>query len=742
MDYLDYQEEINQKHQTIKLLEEERDTLIQNANALQTNQIVLEKEITRQKTNIANYEAELIELHKERKSCDEQIQKSQIQIESYEQQITQLNEDLKKVTVQCDEALQQLQQIQSRHEIEIKTLLQQLMNEKEKVNEINDENLLIINNKQNEIDLLNEKLNELEKQIQSNLQNHLSEVEQLNQQIESAKQAKDEDWEQTVKILQNEIDDLNKTLYEKEQNNKTDPKIEELNQYIIEQEQQYIKQFDTQEEKMKSLQNDIGLLNSQLLELQKNNDNQLLELAALQQELQQKNENCSQLTNQIEDLKQQQQKQVISQQTQQAQAGTNNNAAEKMVTISMKELLNWDKRSKDQQNQIKALSNEIQLLKNQQEEQLKLQNSKQMKSNLSLEGMVQRCQVLQQIVDETSQQNSKIASELNTSKLQNQQLKDDLNNSQQELKELRVIVSDKFRLEGELASAHIQISENKDLMKKFNELQSNYENKEEQLETTKKTLRQSEQLRNNLQIKLDEITIQYQKTSQELANVKQERDQKNIKQKDLEKLLQSQFQEYSSLESKYKESQINYEDMQSQVKILQKKYSHVTYQSVSQETEQLKEECRQKQKLILTLEESNKSLINDLQALRELQFRQKAPEAPLTKKERIVVESLSLRVQELELENKKIKETLCAKIVLLQNELEQKTNCINQIANQVTKQVPSLSEQNQLDKEDVKMIQQLKIKLNIQEILEKTLIENLQLRDQIKVLGTEINKRK
>ncbi|CAD8192424.1 unnamed protein product [Paramecium octaurelia] len=731
---MDYQEELNQKDQTIKLLEEEKNALIQNANELQTNQIALEKEITRQKTNIANYEAELIELHKERKSCDEQIQKSQIQIESYEQQITLLNEDLKKVTIQCDEALQQLQQIQSRHEIEIKTLLQQLANEKEKVNEINDENLLIINNKQNEIDLLIEKLNELEKQIQSNLQNHISEVEYFNQQIESAKQAKHDEWEKTVKLLQNEIADLNKTLSEKEQNNKPDPQIEELNSYIIEQEQQYIKQFDTQEEKIKSLQNEIALLNAQLLELQKNNENQLLELAALQQELQQKNESCSKLTNQIEDLKQQQQKQMISQQTQQAQSGSNANAADKMVTISMKDLLNWDKRSKDQQNQIKALSNEIQLLKNQQEEQLKLQNSKQMKSNLSLEGMVQKCQVLQQIVDETSQQNSKINSELNTFKLQNQQLKDDLNNSQQELKELRVIVSDKFRLEGELASAHIQISENKDLMKKFNELQSNYENTEEQLETTKKTLRQSEQLRNNLQIKLDEITMQYQKASQELTNVKQERDQKNIKQKDLEKLLQSQFQEYSNLESKYKESQINYEDMQSQIKILQKKYSH--------ETEQLKEECLQKQKLILTLEESNKSLINDLQALRELQFRQKAPEAPLTKKERIVVESLSLRVQELELENKKIKDALCAKIVLLQNELEQKTNCINQIANQVTKQVPSLSEQNQLDKEDVKMIQQLKKKLNIQEILEKTLIENLQLRDQIKVLGTEINKRK
>ncbi|CAD8106544.1 unnamed protein product [Paramecium primaurelia] len=727
---MDYQEELNQKDQTIKLLEEERNTLIQNTNELQTNQIVLEKEIIRQKTNIANYEAELIELHKERKSCDEQIQKSQIQIESYEQQITLLNEDLKKVTIQCDEALQQLQQIQSRHEIEIKTLLDQLINEKEKYNEINDENLLIINSKQNEIDLLNQKLNELQKIIQSNLDDYKLNIQQLNQQIELTKQTKDDEWEQTVKLLQNEIDDLNKTLYEKELNNKSDTKIEELNQYIIEQEQSYIKQFNTQEEMIKQLQNDILILNTQLQEQQKCNQSQLLELTQLQQELQLKNENCQKLTNQLEELKQ---KQIIQQQNNQQNTNNNNNA-EKMVTIPMKELLTWDKRSKDQQNQIKALSNEIQLLKNQQEEQLKIQNSKQMKSNLSLEGMVQKCSVLQQIIDETSQQNSKITSELNTYKLLNQQLKDDLQNTSQELKELRVIAQDKFRLEGELASAYLQISENKDLMKKFNELQSNYENKEEQLETTKKTLKQSEQLRNNLQIKLDEITNQNQKILLELTNVKQERDQKIIKLKDLEKLLQSQFQEYSNLELKYKDSQINYEDMQSQVKILQKKYFH--------ETEQLKDECLQKQKSILILEETNKSLINDLQALRELQFRQKASEAPLTKKEKIVVESLSLRVQELELENRKTKDIMSAKITQLQNELEQKTNYINQIANQITKQIPSLSEQNQLDKEDVKMIQQLKKKINIQEILEKTLVENLQLRDQIKVLGTEINKRK
>ncbi|CAD8113729.1 unnamed protein product [Paramecium sonneborni] len=740
---MDIQEQLNEKDQAIKILEQERDTLIQNANELKNNQILLEKEIDRQKSNISNYEAELIELHKERKSCDEQFQKSQIQIESYEQQITLLNEDLKKVTIQCDEALQQLQQIQSRHDIEIKTLTDQLMNEKEKNNEIIEENLLNINNKQTQIDLLNQKLNKFEQQLQNNLTNYQINVEHLNKQIEITKLEKDEELQQTVKQLKNEIDDLNKALYEKEQNNKFQLQIDELNQQIIQKEQQYINQSEIQEDQMKQLQIQIQILNAQINELQQKNENQHLELAKLQQELTQKNESCQTLTNQLDQIQQQlQQKQQQQQQKQSQQQNQNsnnlqnqnNNTAEKMVTIPMKELLTWDKRSKDQQNQIKALSNEIQLLKNQQEEQQKLQNSKQMKSNLSIEGMVQKCTALQQIIDETSQQNSKITQELHTYKLQNQQLREDLQNIQQELKELRVIAQDKFRLEGELASANIQISENKDLMKKLNELSSNFENKEEQLETTKKNLRQSEQLRNNLQTKLDEITILYQKTTQELTNVKQERDQKITKLKDLEKLIQSQFQEYSHLEQKYKDSQINCEDMQSQVKILQKKYSH--------ETEQLKDDCLQKQKLIQALEESNKSLTNDLLALRELQFRQKTPEAPLTKKERIVVESLSLRVQELELENRKTRDALCAKIVQLQNELDQKTNYINLIANQISKQFPSLSEQDLLDKEDIKMIQQLKKKLNIQEILEKTLIENLQLRDQIKLLGTEINKRK
>lgn len=41
----------------------------------------------------------------------------------------------------------------------------------------------------------------------------------------------------------------------------------------------------------------------------------------------------------------------------------------------------------------------------------------------------------------------------------------------------------------------------------------------------------------------------------------------------------------------------------------------------------------------------------------------KSQEGPLSKKEKIVVESLSARVQELELENKQIKEAMGSKVL-------------------------------------------------------------------------------
>lgn len=60
--------------------------------------------------------------------------------------------------------------------------------------------------------------------------------------------------------------------------------------------------------------------------------------------------------------------------------------------------------------QLKSVQMENQQLKLELEQKEKLQNSKKIKNDLSLEGLTERCKALQHIIDQTSQQNSKLES--------------------------------------------------------------------------------------------------------------------------------------------------------------------------------------------------------------------------------------------------------------------------------------------------------------------------------------------
>lgn len=100
--------------------------------------------------------------------------------------------------------------------------------------------------------------------------------------------------------------------------------------------------------------------------------------------------------------------------------------------------------------QLKSVQMENQQLKLELEQKEKLQNSKKIKNDLSLEGLTERCKALQQIIDQTSQQNSKLESQICLQNEQNTQLRDDLNASMAEVKSLRQISKDKFKIETEL----------------------------------------------------------------------------------------------------------------------------------------------------------------------------------------------------------------------------------------------------------------------------------------------------
>lgn len=86
-----------------------------------------------------------------------------------------------------------------------------------------------------------------------------------------------------------------------------------------------------------------------------------------------------------------------------------------MITISMDELVKWDKKSKELMTQIKSLQIDNSNLKIELEEKVKLTNrslkpykqfyfsfSIQVKQGLSLEGLEERCKALQNILDESS----------------------------------------------------------------------------------------------------------------------------------------------------------------------------------------------------------------------------------------------------------------------------------------------------------------------------------------------------
>ena len=82
-----------------------------------------------------------------------------------------------------------------------------------------------------------------------------------------------------------------------------------------------------------------------------------------------------------------------------------------MVTISMDELLRWEKKSKDLTAQVKSLETQSKNLEIQNanlrielEEKTRITNSRQMRVDLSLEGLEERCKALQAILDSTSKQ--------------------------------------------------------------------------------------------------------------------------------------------------------------------------------------------------------------------------------------------------------------------------------------------------------------------------------------------------
>ncbi|CAD8061134.1 unnamed protein product [Paramecium sonneborni] len=725
---LNYEQERQNIKQQLQIENQQQSEFIQQYQDIHANEIkVLQDEIKR--LEVQNQE--------QKKQLMDQLEKKE---KEYQQEVDLLTRQ----RMEQDEMIQTFQKSQmllKEKESQIDQLnLQLCVNQEDQYNmEQKYENTLLLQKQKHEsqIEDLHRLIQELKQQLETvesegkMMQNSLNDMEVLDFKCKELKTENDE-LKQKIQEKQTQIDEFKLKVdfiddKDEEEQNK-DAQIEELKAYIIKQEEDYSEQFE-------KLGIQIEKSKNQIKELEQENQDQKKIIAQYHTQVHSQQVQLQQV------IQQQQNKQScdsginqnISNPYVQNQQQSHNQ--EKTVTIPVKELQNWDKKSKDQLNQIKVLQTELLQLKQLQEEQTKAQNTKQQKTNLSMESLVQKCQALQQIIDDSSVINSKLTSELGWFKQQNSQLKEDLKLCNSELRDLRIISQNKFKLESELQQALNTLSEYQDQQKLIKKLGDENQRLKEEFENTSKQFKQNEKQRIKLQEKYDEVCEELGKVKKQGQNIELELDQKSLKLKDLEKILSTQFQEFSILEQKYNDqNQIN-DDLRNQLRINQKRYS--------QEIEQLTQDLMLKQKKLIQLEEQSHIMSKDLQIMRDMQFRQKTViEAPLTKKEKIVVESLANRVQELEIQNKTMKDQYNSKIISLTNQLEEKIIYIQQLGYNLSKAYPNLSESDIIDKEDRKLIQSLRNKQNIQDILEKTMIENLQLRDQIKLLGAELNKRR
>mmetsp|Transcript_81318 Transcript_81318/g.94801 ORF Transcript_81318/g.94801 Transcript_81318/m.94801 type:complete len:137 (+) Transcript_81318:1-411(+) len=117
----------------------------------------------------------------------------------------------------------------------------------------------------------------------------------------------------------------------------------------------------------------------------------------------------------------------------------------------------------------------------------------------------------------------------------------------------------------------------------------------------------------------------------------------------------------------------------------------------------------------------------------------------LGKQEKIILEALSNRVNELESENyrssQKIK-ALQEQIIEKDQAINLKTKVINSISSELASKLPSAEALvNSLDKDDIEELKSLSNKSlqEVQNIAEKILLENIRLKGDLTLLGQEMN---
>ena len=110
------------------------------------------------------------------------------------------------------------------------------------------------------------------------------------------------------------------------------------------------------------------------------------------------------------------------------------NSKPKSVTLSVEELMKWDKKSKEMKEEISNLKSMNNKLCEQVSEKTLIIENFQRRQSISQEGLEERCKALQDILDESSKKQSSLESELNMLRQHNSALKNDFEVKDSELR--------------------------------------------------------------------------------------------------------------------------------------------------------------------------------------------------------------------------------------------------------------------------------------------------------------------
>jgi hypothetical protein len=265
----------------------------------------------------------------------------------------------------------------------------------------------------------------------------------------------------------------------------------------------------------------------------------------------------------------------------------------------------------------------------------KLIKESNQKIKVSLEALEQKCKAMESSLEQTAKDNLTMTQKIAELETHKEHLILDLASREEELGEARKSLKDKFNLECTKHDLEIELENFKSLHEKLKKQLENTEDPQvanEKLKSLEKALEDTKNNENLLTLEYSNLKNSAKQTLQELATLKN-----SLKDSELS---------LKSSEEQIKKFQIELEDMKTERQIIQKRSMNDLKELKSElaKEKNLHELCKMDKEKVM---QENRKLQENLRAGVKL--------APLTHQEKILVESMSHRLSELQQENFNLK---------------------------------------------------------------------------------------